>query len=55
MSFTGRLHRYEGTEVMQFHRNSGTFKDGDRIRVCDWKPGSQFKSPSHFSVYFYCN
>ena len=47
----GDLERYEGPEVMQFHRNSGTFKAGDRVRVMDWKPGDRFAEPSHFSVY----
>ena len=47
----GDLERYEGPEVMQFHRNSGTFKAGDRVRVLDWKPGDRFAKASHFSVY----
>ena len=47
----GDLERYTGEEVLVFHRNSGTFKAGDRVRVADWKPGDHFKSPSHFSVY----
>jgi conjugative relaxase-like TrwC/TraI family protein len=47
----GDVHRYQGTEVMQFHRNSGTFKAGDKVRVCDWRPGDHYKSPAHFSVY----
>lgn len=47
----GDLDRYEGTEVMCFHRNSGTFRAGDRVRVLDWKPGDRFAKGSHFSVY----
>ncbi|MFO0958263.1 MAG: MobF family relaxase [Isosphaeraceae bacterium] len=47
----GDLERYEGGEVLQFHRNSGTFKAGDRVRVIDWKPGDRFAKPSHFAVY----
>ena len=47
----GDLERYTGEEVLVFHRNSGTFKAGDRVRVADWKKGDHFKSPSHFSVY----
>lgn len=43
------LERYEGTEVMVFHRSSGTFKAGDR--VSGWKPGDRFAKASHFSVY----
>jgi conjugative relaxase-like TrwC/TraI family protein len=47
----GDLERYDGTEVMQFHRNSGTFRAGQRIKVTDWNPGQGFKSPMHFAVY----
>lgn len=47
----GDLERYDGTEVMQFHRNSGTFKAGDRVPVAKWKPGDRFAKASHFSVY----
>lgn len=47
----GDLERYEGGEVLQFHRNSGTFRAGDRVRVLDWKPGDRFAKASHFSVY----
>ena len=47
----GDVVRYEGTEVMQFHRNSGTFRAGDRLPVVKWKDGDSYKSPSHFSVY----
>ncbi len=45
------LDRYEGTEVMCFHRNSGTFKAGQTVRVADWKPGDRFAKAEHFSVY----
>lgn len=47
----GDLERYDGTEIMQFHRNSGTFRAGQRIKVTDWNPGQSFKSPKHFAVY----
>ncbi|WP_435008027.1 MobF family relaxase [Tundrisphaera lichenicola] len=47
----GDVGRFDGTETMQFHRNSGTFKAGDRIRVADFKRGDSYKSPAHFSVY----
>jgi conjugative relaxase-like TrwC/TraI family protein len=47
----GDLERYEGTEVMVFHRNSGTFKAGQTVRVADWKPGDRFAKASHFSVH----
>lgn len=47
----GDLHQYEGTETLVFHRNSGTFKAGDVVKVSQWKKGDRFKSPEHFSVY----
>ena len=45
------LERYDGTEVMVFHRNSGTFKAGQAVKSTDWKKGDYFKNASHFSVY----
>lgn len=47
----GDLERYDGSEVLQFHRNSGTFKAGQAVRVADFKQGDRYASPSHFSVY----
>jgi conjugative relaxase-like TrwC/TraI family protein len=47
----GDMERYEGTEVMVFHRNSGTFKAGDRKNWKDWKPGDRFAKAAHFQVY----
>ena len=47
----GDVGRYEGTEVMQFHRKSGSFSAGDRVRVTDWKRGDSFRRASHFAVY----
>lgn len=47
----GDLDRYEGTEVMCFHRNSGTFKAGQTVRISGWKPGDRFAKAAHFSVY----
>ncbi len=47
----GDVERYDGTEVMQFHRNSGTFKAGQVVKVSEWKKGDHFKSAEHFSVY----
>ena len=35
---------------MQFHRNSGTFEAGDRIRVADWKPGDRFRQAPRISL-----
>jgi len=43
--------RYEGNEVLQFHRNSVTFKAGERVRIADWPDGGRFGRPSCFSVY----
>ena len=45
------VERYEGSEVMQFHRNSGSFRAGQRVRVADWQPGNRFGKASNFSVY----
>jgi ATP-dependent exoDNAse (exonuclease V) alpha subunit len=36
---------------MQFHRNSGSFRAGQRVRVADWQPGNRFGKASNFSVY----
>jgi hypothetical protein len=47
----GDLERYDGTETLVFHRNSGTFRAGQVVPVSDWKPGDRWKSPEHFSVY----
>jgi conjugative relaxase-like TrwC/TraI family protein len=47
----GDLGRYEGNEVLRFHRNSGTFRAGQRVRVADWKPGQHVGKASDFSVY----
>lgn len=43
--------RYDGTELIKFHRNGGTFKAGDRIAVADFKPGMKLGKPSNFSVF----
>ena len=48
----GDLDRYEGTEVMQCHRNSGHFQGGrPRAGRGFRKPGDRFAKASHFSVY----
>ena len=47
----GDRQRYDGTEWLQFHRNSGTFKAGDRVRSGDFTPTDRFKSGAHFSVF----
>lgn len=47
----GDLERYDGTEVVQFHRNGGTFKAGDRIAISDFKPGQRLGPASTYAVY----
>ena len=47
----GDLSRYEGTEVIQYHRNGGTQKAGQRVAIADFKPGMQLGPASTFSVY----
>lgn len=47
----GDLERYDGSEVLVFHRNSGTFKAGQVVRVAEFQPGDHWKSAAHFSVY----
>jgi conjugative relaxase-like TrwC/TraI family protein len=42
--------RYGGTEVLQFHRNAGPFRAGDRIGV-ETYPGGTVVDPAHFAVY----
>lgn len=45
------LSRYQGGEVLQYHRNSGSFKAGDRVGVAGWQPGLRIGNPAHFAVY----
>ncbi|VTR95126.1 conjugative relaxase domain protein : Uncharacterized protein OS=Blastopirellula marina DSM 3645 GN=DSM3645_27912 PE=4 SV=1: AAA_30: UvrD_C_2 [Gemmata massiliana] len=47
----GDLNRYDGTEVIQFHRKSGTFQAGERIAIADFKPGMRLGPASTFSVF----
>ncbi|QEG30217.1 Multifunctional conjugation protein TraI [Gemmata obscuriglobus] len=47
----GDLSRYEGTEVVQYHRNGGTQKAGQRVAIADFKPGMRLGPASTFSVY----
>lgn len=47
----GDVERYDGTEVLQFHYKSGSFKAGDRIAIGDFKPGQRLGKPSTFAVY----
>lgn len=43
--------RYDGTEVVQFHRNSGAFKAGDRVTADRLLASGYGLRPGHFSVY----
>lgn len=45
------LERFEGTEVVQWHRNGGTFKAGDRIAIADFKTGQRFGPASTYAVF----
>jgi conjugative relaxase-like TrwC/TraI family protein len=42
-------HRYEGTEILQFVRNSGSYRAGQRVAATEYRP-KQAK-PEHFAVY----
>jgi hypothetical protein len=46
----GDVGRYDGTEVLQYHRSSGTFKAGDRVRIASWNPKDRLGKPEYFSV-----
>ena len=43
--------QYEGTEVLQFHRNSGSFRAGMRVNASEWNTDGKTPDPRHFSVY----
>jgi conjugative relaxase-like TrwC/TraI family protein len=45
------LGNYSGTEVIQFHRNSGPFKAGQRIEARQLQADGYQLRPEHFSVY----
>jgi hypothetical protein len=47
----GDVERYDGTEILQWHRNSGTFKAGDRLGIADFRAGQSIGRPQHFNVY----
>jgi conjugative relaxase-like TrwC/TraI family protein len=42
---------YGGDEVIQFYRNAGRFKAGDRVKARDLVPHLAALKPSHFAVY----
>jgi conjugative relaxase-like TrwC/TraI family protein len=41
--------RYDGTEVVQFFRNSGPYRAGERVEAADLHPGKC--RPGHYAVY----
>jgi mannose-6-phosphate isomerase-like protein (cupin superfamily) len=47
----GDLDRYDGTEVVRYHRDGGTFKAGRVVAIADFKPGDRLGKPSSFAVY----
>ena len=47
----GDPEQFDGTEVVQWHRNSGSFRAGDQVRVADLKTGQSLGRPQHYSVY----
>jgi len=47
----GDAHQYAGDEVIQFFRNSGPFKAGDRVTADKLLPHLADLKPDHFAVY----
>lgn len=47
----GDLAGYTGDEIIQFHRNSGAFKAGQRVTVSQLAESKEKLRPEHFSVY----
>lgn len=47
----GDFERYTGEEVIQWHKNGGTFKAGQRLAVGKYRKGMRFGKPSGYSVY----
>ncbi|MBP3955445.1 relaxase domain-containing protein [Gemmata sp. G18] len=45
------LERYDGTEVVRYHRDGGTFKAGRVVAIADFKPGDRLGKPTTFAVY----
>jgi conjugative relaxase-like TrwC/TraI family protein len=45
----GDRERYDGNEVIQFVRNSGPYKAGQRVQAGEFQPGKV--KPEHFNVY----
>jgi len=47
----GDMDRYTGEELVQFHRNSGKFKAGERAPATKLAEADGKPNPSHFAVY----
>lgn len=47
----GDAGRYEGDEVVQFFRNSGPYKAGERVKATELLPQLARVKPEHFQVY----
>ncbi len=47
----GDIDRYTGTEVAQFHRNSGPFRAGERVDAATLIAAAHNVNPRHYSVY----
>ena len=47
----GDAARYAGDEVIQFFRNSGTFKAGQRVKATELLPHLADVKPEHFGVF----
>lgn len=47
----GDIDRYSGEELVQFHRNSGPFKAGQRAPAKELATAKKSIDPSHFAVY----
>lgn len=47
----GDRRQYTGDEVLQFHRNSGDFKAGERVAAADALDSQRPPIPSNFAVY----
>ena len=47
----GDHEQYSGDEILQFHRNSGDFKAGERVRAADAFESARRPKPGNFAVY----
>lgn len=43
--------QYSGSEVLQFHRNSGAWKAGDRVGAANVTNGEKLPNPGHMGVF----